>query len=84
MPKDAPHGYRSSIRRTLDRHPRMLGGDTARARDDVAFSLTGQVLNNAGAAVHQLQPQRKPPWHSRSFFSYSTNAGTLTWIAPTV
>lgn len=40
----------------------MLGGDTARSRRDIAISLTGQVLNNAGAAVQHLQPQGKPPW----------------------
>ena len=51
----------SAVSRTLARHPRPLGGDTARAGGAV-FSLTGMVLNNAGEAVQHTLPKKKPAW----------------------
>ncbi len=50
-----------SVTRTLSRHPRPLGGDTARQRGDTALSLTGLVLNN-GAGTQQVVIGRKPDW----------------------
>jgi lipoic acid synthetase len=43
------------------RHPRALGGDTARRRDGVRVSLTDQVLSNADGA-RQIEIGRKPQW----------------------
>jgi lipoic acid synthetase len=51
----------ASIARTLDRHPRPLGGDTARRREGSLVDLTGLVLNN-GAEPQMIQPRRKPDW----------------------
>jgi lipoic acid synthetase len=48
--------------RTLARHPRPLGGDTARRRDPAAVSLSGMVLNNGHADVQHLRVGRKPDW----------------------
>ncbi len=48
--------------RTLARHPRPLGGDTARQLDRPTVSLTGQVLNNRSASPQQLHIGRKPSW----------------------
>ena len=50
------------LARTIARHPRPLGGDTARsvARDAV-LSLNGMVLNNADAG-QSLRRQPKPSW----------------------
>lgn len=48
--------------RTLARHPRPLGGDTARRLATPTVSLTPMVLNNADARVQQLFIGRKPPW----------------------
>ncbi len=50
------------IARTLSRHPRPLGGDTARQLDRPVFSLTGLVLNNDQPQLQQLANGRKPPW----------------------
>ncbi len=47
--------------RGLERHPRPLGGDTARQVDPPRLSLTGMVLNNASGA-QALVIGRKPPW----------------------
>ena len=44
------------------RHPRPLGGDTARPADSPAVSLTAMVLNNAAGGVQQLRLGRKPDW----------------------
>ncbi len=53
----------SAIERTLARHPRPLGGDTARrAGAEARVSLSGMVLNNAGQQAQQLQMRRKPDW----------------------
>ena len=48
--------------RTLLRHPRPLGGDTARQRDPRAHSLSGLILNNDPAQPQQLALGRKPSW----------------------
>ena len=50
------------IARTLARHPRPLGGDTARNLPTPSISLTGMVLNNADEARQTLQIGRKPDW----------------------
>ena len=47
--------------RILARHPRPLGGDTARERGDTVLSLTGLVLNN-DPGTQQLAIGRKPRW----------------------
>lgn len=57
---DAP--IPDAIARTLARHPRPLGGDTARNTGTAAFSLTDRVLNNAGDERQQMQIGRKPDW----------------------
>jgi lipoic acid synthetase len=44
------------------RHPRPLGGDTARQLDAAALSLTDLVLNNDGDGPQRLRIGRKPPW----------------------
>ena len=51
-----------AIARTIARHPRPLGGDTARQLDGAAYSLTAMVLNNGADGPHQLRIGRKPPW----------------------
>jgi len=50
------------IARTLARHPRPLGGDTARNHPAPVVSLSSQVLNNAEHARQQLRLGRKPEW----------------------
>jgi lipoic acid synthetase len=47
--------------RTVARHPRPLGGDTARNRDASQVDLTGMVLNNSPGG-QQVQIGRKPEW----------------------
>lgn len=44
------------------RHPRPLGGDTARNIGQVALSLTGMVLNNLPETQHHLHIGKKPEW----------------------
>ena len=50
--------------RTLARHPRPLGGDTARSVGPAALSLSGMVLNNSidAAGRSHLSIRRKPDW----------------------
>lgn len=58
---DATVASDSAIGRTLARHPRPLGGDTARSTLGTAsLSLTGMVLENGDA--HQMRVGRKPEW----------------------
>jgi len=52
----------SAIERTISRHPRPLGGDTARNLGRAAISLTGMVLNNTTDTPHQLHLGKKPDW----------------------
>ena len=49
-------------RRTQERHPRPLGGDTARHVGPAQISLSGQILNNRETAPAQLTIKRKPKW----------------------
>lgn len=49
------------IERTLNRHPRRLGGDPI-ANLKPIVSLTGMILNNADEAVQHLAPKKKPDW----------------------
>src|SRR5688572_25764162 len=58
---DAPP-LSGGVARTLQRHPRPLGGDPLRRVDRPLVSLSGQVLNNAEAAPQQLAVKRKPAW----------------------
>jgi lipoic acid synthetase len=64
-----------AIDRTLARHPRPLGGDTARSVGPALHSLTAQVLNNrrrpgdpvdanaaSPPAAQQIAIRRKPDW----------------------
>lgn len=51
-----------AVRRTLARHPRPLGGDTARARGTPTVSLSGMILNNTGGSLQQVAERRKPEW----------------------
>ena len=52
----------SAIGRTVARHPRPLGGDTARSTlGTSSLSLTGMVLDNQPDA-HQMRVGRKPDW----------------------
>ncbi len=52
----------AAIARTLERHPRPLGGDTARSVGPAVFSLSGSVINNLGGATQQRVVGRKPDW----------------------
>lgn len=52
----------SALSRTLARHPRPLGGDTARSTiGDAIVPLSGMILDNAGPAS-QLAIGKKPDW----------------------
>jgi lipoyl synthase len=51
-----------ALSRTLKRHPRPLGGDTARSVGPPALSLSDRVLNNDTAGNNQLAIGRKPDW----------------------
>ncbi len=53
---------RNGHQRTLDRHPRPLGGDTTRNIGAPAHSLSGMILNNDGPGAQQLALGRKPDW----------------------
>jgi len=50
------------VARTLERHPRPLGGDPLKRVDRPLVSLTEMVLNNADASAHHLATKRKPDW----------------------
>ncbi|MDE0889512.1 MAG: lipoyl synthase [Phycisphaerales bacterium] len=59
---DANVASPAAISRTLARHPRPLGGDTARSTLGTAsLSLTGMVLDNQ-SSTHQMRVGRKPDW----------------------
>jgi lipoic acid synthetase len=51
-----------AIARTLARHPRPLGGDTARNLPPAAISLTGMVLNNSDMERQTVRIGKKPDW----------------------
>lgn len=63
-PSSAPEAPLSpdALARTLARHPRPLGGDTARSVGPAVVSLTGYVLNNQEAQAHHLRLGKKPDW----------------------
>ncbi len=50
-----------SLGRTVERHPRPLGGDPLRNAAAPLVSLTDMVLNNAGGPA-VATPKRKPSW----------------------
>lgn len=50
-----------TVRKT-SRHPRPLGGDTARNVGRPVVNLSGMVLNNSDAAIHHYSIGRKPDW----------------------
>ena len=51
----------AAIDRTIARHPRPLGGDTAKSLGKASLSLTGLVLDNQKSA-QQMKVGRKPDW----------------------
>ncbi|MDP6058027.1 MAG: hypothetical protein QGH33_04005, partial [Pirellulaceae bacterium] len=53
--------HQSSSEHVAQRHPRALGGDTARGRlSEAIFSLSDRVLSNAKAQTMMIG--RKPSW----------------------
>lgn len=52
----------AALARTLARHPRPLGGDTARHLDPPVLSLGDMVLDNHAQTRHHLHIGRKPEW----------------------
>lgn len=52
----------AAVARTQTRHPRPLGGDTARKTDAGSVSLSNLVLNNGDTAPQHLSMKRKPAW----------------------
>ena len=54
----APH---PGVSRTLERHPRPLGGDPIRTLRP-SFSLSSMILDNRDGALHHLSPKKKPSW----------------------
>ncbi|MFM7797524.1 MAG: lipoyl synthase [Planctomycetota bacterium] len=63
LPANLPPGASpEAVARTLARHPRPLGGDTARSIGPAAVSLTGMVLNNKPDEPIHRAIGRKPDW----------------------
>ena len=63
QPSNLPPGASpEAVARTLARHPRPLGGDTARSVGPAVVSLTGMVLNNAEGSPQHRAIGRKPDW----------------------
>ena len=58
----SPRRLAAPVNRTQARHPRALGGDTARQLGPGALSLSGLVLNNRDGVPQQLAIRRKPSW----------------------
>ncbi len=54
-------GLSHGSERTLNRHPRRLGGDPI-ANLKPIVSLSSMILNNEDEAVHHLNPKKKPDW----------------------
>ncbi len=52
----------AALARTLARHPRPLGGDTARHVGQPTLSLSEMVLDNQPQTRHHLHLGRKPEW----------------------
>ncbi len=61
MPDPMSNSFGSGMRRTLQRHPRRLGGDPI-ANLKPVVSLSGMILNNADDAIQHLSPKKKPDW----------------------
>lgn len=57
----APKPSDSGLSRTVQRHPRPLGGDPIRTLKPVV-SLSSMILNNEDDAVHHLSIKKKPSW----------------------
>jgi lipoyl synthase len=60
--QDASNITPAGVARTIARHPRPLGGDTARNVGPGVVSLSAMVLNNDPDRPHQLNLGRKPHW----------------------
>ena len=58
---DAVPASPAAIDRTIARHPRPLGGDTAKSLGKASLSLTGLVLDNQKSA-QEMKVGRKPDW----------------------
>lgn len=56
-----PEPLGEGLRRTLQRHPRPLGGDPLKATPAPLVSLSGMILNNSEGPA-QLAVKRKPSW----------------------
>ncbi len=63
-PRQAALASSEALARTLARHPRPLGGDTARSVGPATVSLTSMVLNNGGGSDGRsfAVVGRKPDW----------------------
>jgi len=59
--ENQPPVAKTGLERTLDRHPRRLGGDPI-ANLKPIVSLSGMILNNQDEAVHHLSAKKKPSW----------------------
>jgi lipoic acid synthetase len=70
---DSPAAPADAVSRTLARHPRPLGGDTARHVGPPVLSLTGMVLNNQKI---QSPNGQSPNWHDANVSS-SLDLGQL-------
>lgn len=58
-----PPGISSAgLQKTLQRHPRPLGGDPVRNAGAPLLSLTDRVLNNQSGGPQFAQAKRKPSW----------------------
>ncbi|MBN8644540.1 MAG: lipoyl synthase [Planctomycetes bacterium] len=62
-PAPAIPGYSSSgLQKTLERHPRALGGDPVRNVGAPVLSLSDRVINNQSSGPHYAAAKRKPSW----------------------
>jgi lipoic acid synthetase len=62
MTANAPPPISTSASGVLSRHPRALGGDTARNLPAPTLSLSAMVLDNHPDTRHHLHLGRKPEW----------------------
>ena len=60
IPNNGPS--QAAIDRTRARHPRPLGGDTARNIGKPRISLTGMILNNTDETITHAKLRKKPSW----------------------
>jgi len=61
-PTPPPSPLSRADERLRARHPRPLGGDTARSTGRAVLSLSDRILNNGSGTTHQLEVGRKPDW----------------------